>query len=133
MTFHRVSLQTISDLRGSISVVHSGLETPFAIKRVYFLHGVPTGGARGGHAHRALEQAIIAVSGSFVLRLHDGKAWTDLAMTDPAEAVIIPPLMWRELDQFTEGAVCLVLASRPYEESDYIRDFNEFVSESSSH
>lgn len=129
MRLRKVSLPTVPDERGSISVVHGGLETPFEIKRVYYLHGVPHGAARGGHAHHVLEQAIIAVTGSFVLRCHDGEAWIEVAMEDPTEAVLIPPMTWREITDFSEGAVCLVLASHTYEEADYIRDFDVFVAE----
>jgi hypothetical protein len=127
--FQRVDIPTLPDERGSISVVHAGVETPFPIARVYFLHGVPAGAERGGHAHRRLLQAIIALSGSFVLRCHDGQSWGERELRDPSEAILIPPMTWRELKGFSSGAVCLVLASEPYDESDYIRDFDEFTSE----
>lgn len=129
MEFQCINIPTLPDERGSISVVHAGVETPFPIARVYFLHGVPAGAERGGHAHRRLRQAIIALSGSFVLRCHDGESWGERELSDPSQAILIPPMTWRELKGFSEGAVCLVLASDPYEESDYIRNFDEFSAE----
>lgn len=123
----RVAVATVRDPRGSLSFVEAGRDIPFDIRRVYYLHDVPYGAQRGGHAHRRLQQAIIAVSGSFVVRTHDGSAWREHLMADPSQALLIPTMTWRELVQFTSGAVCVVLASEHYDASDYVRDFEEFV------
>ena len=121
------SIPTVRDPRGNLSFVEGGVHVPFDIARVYYHHDVPFGAERGGHAHHLLESAIIALSGRFVLRTHDGERWSEYEMIDPTEAVLIPTMTWRELDRFSSGAVCLVLASRPYEEDDYIRDFDRFL------
>lgn len=123
------SIPTIRDTRGNLSFVEGGVHVPFEIARVYYLHDVPFAAERGGHAHRRLEQAIIALSGGFVLRTHDGTTWHERRMDNPTEAVLIPRMTWRELVGFSSGAVCLVLASRRFEEEDYIRDFDQFLHE----
>ncbi len=125
----RLQIPTIRDQRGNLSVLEGGSGLPFEIRRVYYLHDVPFGAERGGHAHRRLVQAIIPLSGSFILRTHDGSGWHDDAAADPSEALIIPRMTWREITGFSSGAVCLVIASEHYDESDYIRDFNEFLVE----
>jgi dTDP-4-dehydrorhamnose 3,5-epimerase-like enzyme len=125
----RLRVPTVTDRRGNLSSLQAGVDVPFDIARVYYLHDVPFGAERGGHAHRRLEQAIIVLSGRLVLRTHDGSGWSETEMVDPTEAVLIPRLTWRELDRFSSGAVCMVLASRPYEEDDYIRDFDRFLAE----
>ena len=104
-------------------------QVPFRIRRVYYVHSVAAGAERGGHAHRKLEELLVAVTGSFDLVLHDGRRRTTIHLDRPAVGVYIPKYSWRELKNFSPGAVCLVLASLPYEESDYIRDFEEFVRE----
>lgn len=124
-----IDLPEISESRGDLTFIEGGRHIPFDIARVYYLHDVPFGSERGGHAHRRLQQAIIALSGRFLLRLHDGASGFEFEMMNPSKAVLIPPMTWRELVDFSSGAVCLVLASRPYEEDDYIRDFNQFVAE----
>lgn len=123
----RISVTTVRDPRGSLSFLEGGRDVPFDIRRVYYLHDVPYGAERGGHAHLQLQQAIIALSGSFVVRAHDGLSWSEDLVSDPTEALLIPPMTWRELVGFTSGAVCVVLASEPYDESDYIRDFEDFI------
>lgn len=120
---------TIRDPRGNLSFLESGVHVPFDIARVYYLHDVPFGAERGGHAHRKLQQAIIALSGRFVLRTHNGTDWSEREMMDPTEVVLIATMTWRELVNFSSGAVCLVLASHPYEAADYIRDFDAFLNE----
>jgi hypothetical protein len=120
---------TVRDPRGNLSFIEGGVHVPFPISRVYYLHDVPFGSERGGHAHRRLEQAIIALSGRFVLRTHDGSKWSEREMMDPTEVVLIQTMTWRELLHFSSGAVCLVLASRPFEADDYIREFQEFLAE----
>ena len=104
-------------------------QVPFRIRRVYFVHSVAAGAERGGHAHRKLEELLVAVTGSFDLVLHDGRRSTTIHLDRPAVGVHIPRYSWRELKNFSPEAVCLVLASLPYEESDYVRDFGEFVRE----
>ncbi len=128
MTLERRDVPSIRDPRGNLSFLEGGVHVPFDIARVYYLHDVPFGAERGGHAHLLLESAMIALSGRFVLRTHDGEGWSEREMMDPTEVVLIPTMTWRELVRFSSGAVCLVLASRPYEEDDYIRDFDRFLS-----
>ena len=123
----RISMTTVRDPRGSLSILEGGRDVPFEIRRVYYLHDVPYGAERGGHAHRQLQQAVIALSGSFVLRTHDGASWSEDLLADPTEALIVPTMTWRELVGFTSGAVCVVLASEYFDEFDYIRDFDEFI------
>lgn len=123
----RISVTTVRDPRGSLSFLEGGRDVPFDIRRVYYLHDVPYGAERGGHAHRQLRQAIIALSGSFVVRTHDGVSWSEDLLADPTQALLVPTRTWRELVGFTSGAVCVVLASEHYDESDYIRDFDEFI------
>ncbi len=106
-------------------------EVPFAIRHVYYVHSVAAGAQRGGHAHRKLEELLVAVTGSFDLVLHDGRRSTTTHLDRPTVGVYIPRHSWRELKNFSLGAVCLVLASSSYDESDYIRDFEDFVREAS--
>ena len=104
-------------------------QVPFRIRRVYYVHSVAAGAERGGHAHRKLEELLVAATGSFDLVLHNGRrSWT-IHLDRPGFGVYIPRYSWRELKNFSPGAVCLVLASLPYEESDYVRDFEEFTRE----
>lgn len=123
----RISVTTVRDPRGSLSFLEGGRGVPFDIRRIYYLHDIPYGAERGGHAHHQLRQAIIALSGSFVVKTHDGASWSENFLADPTEALLIPTMTWRELVGFTSGAVCVVLASEYYDESDYIRDFDEFI------
>jgi len=125
----RVSIPTVHDARGNLSFLEGGRTVPFEIRRVYYLHDVPYGSERGGHAHRRLVQLVVPLSGRFVLRTHDGVSWSDDEVSDPTQGVIVPTMTWRELVQFSSGAVCLVLASEHYDESDYIRDFDAFLEE----
>jgi hypothetical protein len=113
--------------KGNITAVNNGLEVPFDIKRVYYLYDVPGGEARGGHAHRELQQLIIAASGSFDLTVDDGKVKRTFQLNRPYQGVYMPAGLWRELNNFSSGSICLVLASIPYSESDYIRDYQEFL------
>ena len=104
-------------------------QVPFRIRRVYYVHSVPAGAERGGHAHRKLEELLVAVTGSFDLVLHDGRRSRTIHLDRPSFGVHIARYSWRELKNFSPGSVCLVLASLPYEESDYVRDFEEFARE----
>ena len=122
-----IALDEIHHASGDITVVEEGSHSPFSFRRVYFLHGLKANSERGSHAHRELRQLMIAVNGSFRVRL-TGVGWKDsFTLDDPNVALFIPPLTWRDLDHFSENAICLVLASEVYEEADYIRDYNEFM------
>lgn len=113
--------------KGNITAVNNGLEVPFHIQRVYYLYDVPGGEARGGHAHRDLQQLIVAASGSFDLTVDDGKVKRTFQLNRPYQGVFMPAGLWRELNNFSSGSICLVLASIPYSETDYIRDYQEFL------
>jgi len=113
--------------KGNISVVENGNTIPFGVKRVYYLYDVPGGESRGGHAHKKLQQLIVAASGSFNVTLDDGNVKRTFTLNRPYQGLLVVPGIWRELDDFSSGSVCLVLASHRYEASDYIRDYNDFL------
>lgn len=113
--------------RGNITVVENGESVPFDVKRIYYLYDVPGGESRGGHAHKGLKQLIVAASGSFTVTLDDGKIKRTFLLNRPYQGLLVVPGIWRTLDDFSSGSVCLVLASLPYDEADYIRDYNEFI------
>lgn len=117
----------ITDVRGNLSFLEGGKHIPFDIKRVYYLYDVPAGAARGGHAHKALHQLLIAISGSFDVMLDDGVDKKTVTLNRPYQGLLICPMIWRELDNFSSGSVCVVMASAPYEESDYYRDYDAFI------
>lgn len=114
-------------VRGNITAVNNFKEIPFDIQRVYYLYDVPGGESRGGHAHLALHQLIVAVSGSFDLIVDDGKIKRTFHLNRPYQGVMMPSGLWRELNNFSSGAICLVLASLKFSEEDYIRDYQEFL------
>ena len=116
-----------SDRKGNLSVVENGVTLPFDVKRVYYLYDVPGGESRGSHAHRNLSQLIIATSGSFTVTLFDGVNRKSFTLNRPYQGLLVRPGMWRDLDNFSSGAVCMVLASEVYREEDYIRDFDEYL------
>ncbi|MDN5627324.1 MAG: FdtA/QdtA family cupin domain-containing protein, partial [Weeksellaceae bacterium] len=117
----------IEDPRGNLSVIEN--ETiPFPIKRVYYLYDVPSGTERGGHAHKEQEAFIIAVSGSFDVILNDGQQKRVYTLNMPNQGLYVPKMTWRELKNFSSGAVCLVISPAVYDEEDYIRDYEEFIS-----
>lgn len=118
-----------SDRKGNLSVVENHLTVPFDVKRTYYLYDVPGGESRGGHAHRDLSQLIIAASGSFTVTLDDGEVKRTFLLNRPYQGLYIVPGIWRTLDDFSSGAVCLVLASDVYTEADYIRNYDEFIKE----
>jgi len=122
-----VELPRISDPRGNLTMVENHDQVPFAIQRVYYLYDVPGGEVRGGHAHRELEQLVIAASGSFEVLVDDGLHQERFFLNRSYFGLYIPQLVWRELDSFSSGSVCLVIASRPYEEGDYFRSYEEFL------
>ena len=116
-----------SQRKGDISVVENGETVPFDVKRIYYLYDVPGGANRGGHAHKALQQLIVAASGSFTVTLDDGHAKRSFTLNRPYQGLMIKPGIWRNLDDFSSGSVCLVLASDLYDANDYIRDYQEFL------
>ncbi len=121
-----IELPKIYSNTGSLTAVNSKLEIPFSIKRVYYLYDIPSGESRGGHAHKELYQIVIAASGCFDIILDDGRVKRTITLNQPFKGLLIVPGIWRELANFSSGAICLVLASEIYLEEDYIRDYNEF-------
>ena len=115
----------IQDVRGNLSVIEGDV-IPFAMKRVYYLYDVPSGAERGGHSHKVQQEFLVALSGSFTVVLTDGKDRISVTLNKPNEGLLIPNGIWRELENFSSGSVCLVIASDVFEEADYIRDYNEF-------
>ncbi len=122
-----LDLPKISDPRGNLTFIESPKHIPFDIKRVYYLYDVPGGAERGGHAHKELQQLIIAMSGSFDIVLDDGVNKERIHLNRPYFGLYVNTMVWRELDNFSSGSVCMVLASIPYDESDYYRDYQEFT------
>lgn len=122
-----IDLPKISDPRGNLTFIEGGQHIPFDIKRVYYLYDVPGGAERGGHAHKGLSQMIIAMSGSFDVILDEGGEKKRFHLNRSYQGLYVCPMMWRELDNFSSGSVCMVLASNIYEESDYYRDYNEYL------
>ena len=122
-----VGLPKITDTRGNLTFVESNNHIPFDIKRVYYLYDVPGGAERGGHGHKALHQLIIAISGSFDIHLDDGHSKKTVHMNRSYNGLYLCPMIWREIDNFSSGAVCLVLASDYYDEEDYYRDYDQFI------
>lgn len=126
MNISLIDIPKIEDYRGNIAVVE-GDTVPFRIERVYYLYDVPSTSHRGGHAHKKLRQVLIALSGSFDVVLHDGKQRMTVTLNKPDKGLLITERTWRELENFSSGAVCLVLASEPFDEADYIREFDDFL------
>lgn len=122
-----VEIEQHKDDRGCVSIVESEWTTGFPVHRVYFLHDVASGSVRGGHAHRTLEQLFIAVHGGFTVRLDDGFERTEHRLDDPGTGLYVGPMVWRDLVEFSPGGVCMVLASQHYDESDYYRDYQDFM------
>ena len=120
-------LPRIQDPRGNLTFVEAGRQAPFDIRRVYYLYDVPGGSERGGHAHLQLHQLMIAMSGSFDIVLDDGFDRKRVHLNRSYNALYIPPMTWRELDNFSSGSVCMVLASEHFDEADYIRDYSAFM------
>lgn len=127
MTKNKIlTLPKIKDPRGNLSVIEKGI-VPFPIKRVYFLYDVPSGAKRGGHAHKEQEELIIAVSGSFDVVLNDGEVQKTFSLNMPNQGLYVATKTWRELKNFSSGAVCLVVSSGEFDEEDYIREYNDFI------
>lgn len=121
----QVDIPVVSDIRGNLAVIEKDIVT-FKIERVYYLFDVPSSSYRGGHAHKELLQLIVPLSGSFDVHVKDGKQERTITMNKPNKGLLVVPGIWREIDNFSSGAVCLVLASEVFEEADYIRDFETF-------
>ena len=124
---HIINLPKFLDSRGNLSFVEQDNHIPFAIQRTYWLYDVPGGESRGSHAHRDLEQLIIAASGSFTVTLDDGNCKRSFVLNRPYQGLYVKPGMWRDLVDFSSGAVAMVLASEIYQKEDYIRDYDEFL------
>ena len=121
-----IELPKITSISGNITPLASNEDIPFSIKRIYYLYDIPAGETRGGHAHKSLQQLIVAASGSFDVVLDDGKIKRTVNLNRPHFGLYIKSGIWRELSNFSSGAVLLVLASQPYDEEDYIRDYIKF-------
>ena len=122
-----IDLPKIADPRGNLTFVEGGRHVPFDIKRVFYLYDVPGGAERGGHAHKDLHQLIVAMSGSFDVILYDGREKQRIHLNRSYNGLYIPPMIWREMDNFSSGSVCLALASTAYEANDYYRDYQEYL------
>lgn len=122
-----IELPKIADVRGNLSFIEGGIHIPFDIKRAYYLYDVPGGSDRGSHAHKNLHQFIVAMSGSFDVVLDDGQEQKRFNLNRSYYGLYVCPMMWRYLDNFSSGAVCMVLASAHFDEADYIRDYDEFL------
>jgi hypothetical protein len=122
-----LNLPKITDSRGNLTFIEGMGHIPFDIQRVYYLYDVPGGSERGGHAHKELHQLIVAISGSFDVHLTDGVHRKTITLNRPYMGLYICPMIWRELDNFSSGSVCLVMASNRYDESDYYRGYDEYI------
>lgn len=122
-----ITLHTISDPRGNLTVAEENIDLPFDLKRAYWIFDVPQGGNRGGHAHKRLRQVLVAVNGSFTVSLDNGKEKKKYLLNNPEEGLLIDTEIWRTLDDFSSGAICLVLASELYNPDDYLYDYDEFL------
>lgn len=122
-----IDLPKVSDPRGNLTFVESERQIPFAIKRIYYLYDVPGGAERGAHGHKALHQLVIAMSGSFDIELDDGFEKNIYHLNRGYYGLYISPMIWRDIRNFSSGAVCMVIASDFYNEADYFRDYNEFI------
>jgi len=127
-----IELPQISDPRGDLTFIEGEKHIPFDIARVYYLYNVPVNSERGGHAHKELEQIVFALSGSFRMKVDDGQNKSEYWLRDPRRGLYVSRLVWREMDCFSQGAVCMVLASHPYDEADYYRNYNDFITQVTS-
>ena len=124
---HVLQLPKIADPRGNLTFIEGGVHVPFDVRRVYYLYDVPGGADRGGHAHKSLHQVIVAMSGSFDVTLDDGAERKHIHLNRSYSGLYVTPMIWRYLDNFSSGSVCMVLASTRFTEDDYYRDYGEFV------
>ena len=127
MNYKIIDIPKINNAKGNIGVVENDT-IPFDVKRVYYLFDVPSGAKRGGHAHKKLKQVILAISGSFDVVLKDGKSKEIITLNRPDKGLLIENNIWRELENFSSGSVCLVLASEEFSEDDYIRSYKDYLS-----
>ena len=127
MSYKIIEIPKINNTKGNIGVIENDT-IPFDIKRVYYLFDVPTGAKRGGHAHKKLKQVLIAISGSFDVVLKNGKSKEIITLNRPDNGLLIENNIWRELENFSSGSVCLVLASEEFSEDDYIRSYKDYLS-----
>lgn len=124
---HFIDLPKIHEPRGNLSFIEGGRHIPFDIKRVYYIYDVPGGAERGGHAHRKVQQFMIAMSGSFDVVLDDGRHKHRFHLNRSYYGLYLSSMVWREMENFSSGSICMVLASEFYEEEDYYRDYNQFL------
>ena len=122
-----IQLPKIRDVRGNLTFIEGTRHVPFPIRRVYYLYDVPSGETRGGHAHKQHKECLIAASGSFTVTLDDGLVRREIVLNRPDIALYSPHMIWRELTNFSSGSICLVLASEEYDESDYYRNYDDFL------
>ena len=122
-----LNLPKVHNRAGNITSINNNSDIPFSVKRVYYLYDIPGGESRGGHAHKALQQIIVAASGSFNITLDDGVTKRSYHLNRPNQGLLIVPGIWREINNISSGAICLVLASDIYNEDDYIRDYKSFL------
>lgn len=122
-----LQLPKIEDRRGNLTFIESHRHVPFAIERVYYLYDVPGGAERGGHAHRNLHQFIVAMSGSFDVKIDDGHRKATYHLNRSYSGLYLCPMIWREIDNFSSASVCMVVASAPYDEGDYLRNYDDFL------
>jgi hypothetical protein len=122
-----LQLPKIEDRRGNLTFIESHRHVPFAIERVYYLYDVPGGAERGGHAHRNLHQFLVAMSGSFDVKIDDGNRKATYHLNRSYSGLYLCPMIWREIDNFSSASVCMVVASAPYDEADYLRDYDDFL------
>ena len=122
-----IDFPKITDPRGNLTVAQAHTDVPFAIKRAYWVYDVPAGECRGGHAHKLCKEVLIALSGSFHVTVDNGEEQKTVLLNHPYQGLLIDTDVWRTLDDFSSGAVCLVLASEPFDEDDYIREYNDFL------
>lgn len=127
-----ISLPINHQANGNLTAISNGNQVPFDVKRVYYLYDVPGGFSRGGHGHLELQQLIVALSGSFDITVDDGKVKRTFHLSRPNMGLYMPSGLWRELDNFSSGSICFVLASIEYDEKDYFRDYDKFVAWKSS-
>jgi dTDP-4-dehydrorhamnose 3,5-epimerase-like enzyme len=122
-----IELPRIQRREGQITPVVGGVDVPFDIARIYYLYDVPGGATRGGHAHKSLQQLMVSVMGSFDVKLDDGRHTRVVTLNRAYQGLLIPRMIWRDLSNFSSGGICMVLASLPYAEDDYIREYDEFL------
>lgn len=125
-----IELPRVEDYRGNLAYIESNKHVPFEIKRVYYIYDIPSAALRGAHGHKNLEQLVIAMSGSFTVTLDDSENKKVFHLNNPGYGLYIPPMIWRDIDNFSSGSVCMVLASEFFDENDYYRDYGEFVKSS---